>query len=64
MIDRLTGNDKEAIEQFTNLEPVARFGQAEEIADAVLWMCSRSFIWPTGLWLLTGICVIIHSIIL
>jgi hypothetical protein len=34
MIDRLTGNDKEAIEQFTNLDPVGRFGQAEEIANA------------------------------
>jgi NAD(P)-dependent dehydrogenase (short-subunit alcohol dehydrogenase family) len=48
MIDRLTGNDKEAIEQFTNLEPVGRFGQAEEIANAVLWMCSDEASFVTG----------------
>jgi NAD(P)-dependent dehydrogenase (short-subunit alcohol dehydrogenase family) len=48
MIDRLTGNDKEAIEQFTNLEPVGRFGQAEEIADAVVWMCSDGASFVTG----------------
>ncbi|MFQ3173553.1 MAG: NAD(P)-dependent dehydrogenase (short-subunit alcohol dehydrogenase family) [Flavobacterium sp.] len=48
MIDRLTGKDKEAIEQFTNLEPVGRFGQAEEIADAVVWMCSDGASFVTG----------------
>jgi NAD(P)-dependent dehydrogenase (short-subunit alcohol dehydrogenase family) len=39
MIDRLTGNDKEAIEQFTNLT-CRPFGKLEEIANAVIWMCS------------------------
>jgi NAD(P)-dependent dehydrogenase (short-subunit alcohol dehydrogenase family) len=48
MIDRLTGNDKEAIEQFTNLEPVGRFGQPEEIANAVIWMCSDGASFVTG----------------
>jgi NAD(P)-dependent dehydrogenase (short-subunit alcohol dehydrogenase family) len=48
MIDRLTGNDKEAIEQFTNLEPVGRFGQAEEIANAVIWLCSDGASFVTG----------------
>jgi NAD(P)-dependent dehydrogenase (short-subunit alcohol dehydrogenase family) len=48
MIDRLTGNDKEAIEQFTNLEPVGRFGQAEEVAEAVIWMCSDGASFVTG----------------
>ncbi|EIA07812.1 SDR family oxidoreductase [Flavobacterium frigoris] len=48
MIDRLTGNDKEAIAQFTNLEPVGRFGQAEEIANAVIWMCSDGASFVTG----------------
>jgi NAD(P)-dependent dehydrogenase (short-subunit alcohol dehydrogenase family) len=48
MIDRLTGNDKDAIEQFTNLEPVGRFGQPEEIANAVIWMCSDGASFVTG----------------
>ena len=41
MIDRLTGKKKESIEQFTALEPMARFGLAEEIANAVIWLCSE-----------------------
>jgi NAD(P)-dependent dehydrogenase (short-subunit alcohol dehydrogenase family) len=40
MMDRLTEKKKEAIEQFTALEPVGRMGQPEEIANAVVWMCS------------------------
>jgi NAD(P)-dependent dehydrogenase (short-subunit alcohol dehydrogenase family) len=48
MIDRLTGNNKEAIEQFTGLEPLARFGQPEEIATAVVWMCSDEASFLTG----------------
>jgi NAD(P)-dependent dehydrogenase (short-subunit alcohol dehydrogenase family) len=38
MMDRLTKKKKEAIEQFTALEPVGRMGQPEEIAS--VWMCS------------------------
>ncbi|TRX03462.1 SDR family oxidoreductase [Flavobacterium gawalongense] len=48
MIDRLTGKTKEAIEQFTGLEPVGRFGQPEEIANAVVWMCSDEASFVTG----------------
>jgi NAD(P)-dependent dehydrogenase (short-subunit alcohol dehydrogenase family) len=40
MMDRLTGKKERAIEQFTALEPVGRMGQPEEIANAVVWMCS------------------------
>ena len=49
MIDRLTGKKKEAIEQFTGLEPIGRFGNPEEIADAVLWLCSDEASFVTGL---------------
>ncbi len=48
MIERLTGNKKEAIEQFTALEPMARFGFAEEIAKAVIWLCSEEASFVTG----------------
>ncbi len=48
MIDRLTGKTKEAIEQFTGLEPIGRFGKPEEIANAVVWMCSDEASFVTG----------------
>lgn len=48
MIDRLTGAKKEAIDQFTKLEPVGRFGQPEEIANAVVWLCSDKASFVTG----------------
>ncbi|MBF2708527.1 SDR family oxidoreductase [Flavobacterium soyangense] len=49
MIDRLTGKKKETIEQFTNLEPIGRFGYPEEIATAVIWLCSDEASFVTGL---------------
>lgn len=49
MIDRLTGKKKETVEQFTDLEPIGRFGKPEEIADAVVWLCSDEASFVTGL---------------
>jgi NAD(P)-dependent dehydrogenase (short-subunit alcohol dehydrogenase family) len=48
MIDRLTGSNKEVVAQFTGLEPLARFGLPEEIANAVVWMCSDDASFVTG----------------
>ncbi|MFI0431098.1 SDR family oxidoreductase [Mariniflexile sp. HMF6888] len=48
MIDRITGNKKEAEEQFAAMEPIGRLGQPEEVANAVLWMCSDEASFVTG----------------
>jgi NAD(P)-dependent dehydrogenase (short-subunit alcohol dehydrogenase family) len=37
MMDRFTGGD---LQKAIDLEPVGRLGKPEEIAEAVLWMCS------------------------
>jgi NAD(P)-dependent dehydrogenase (short-subunit alcohol dehydrogenase family) len=49
MIDRLTGKKKESIDQFAGLEPVGRFGLPEEIANAVIWLCSDEASFVTGI---------------
>ena len=49
MIDRIMGNKKEAEDQFTGLKPVRQMGQHEEIANAVVWMCSDDASFVTGL---------------
>lgn len=48
MIDRLTGNKKEVEEQFEAMEPIGRLGEPEEVANAVLWMCSDEASFVTG----------------
>ncbi len=48
MIDRITGNKKEVEEQFAGMEPIGRLGQPEEVANAVLWMCSDEASFVTG----------------
>jgi len=48
MMDRITENKKEAVEQFTGLEPVGRFGLPEEIANTVVWLCSDEASFVTG----------------
>lgn len=48
MIDRLTGLDKEAEKQFVDMEPVGRMGKPEEVAEAVMWLCSDAASFVTG----------------
>lgn len=48
MIDRITGKEKEVEKQFTDMEPVGRMGNPEEVAEAVIWLCSDKAGFVTG----------------
>lgn len=48
MVDRITGKDKEVEKQFTAMEPIGRMGTPEEVAEAVLWLCSDAASFVTG----------------
>ncbi len=48
MIDRATGNNKEAEKQFEDAEPMGRLGNPEEIADTVVYLCSDAASFITG----------------
>ncbi|MFN7054059.1 glucose 1-dehydrogenase [Hyphomonas sp.] len=48
MIDRFAGTDGTAREALATGAPMARMGQPEEIAQAVLWLCSRGASYITG----------------
>lgn len=49
MIDRITGKDKEVEKQFTGMEPMGRMGDAGEVAEAVVWLCSDAASFVTGI---------------
>lgn len=48
MVDRITGKEKEVEKQFEDMEPVGRMGQPEEVAEAVIWLCSDAASFVTG----------------
>lgn len=48
MIDRLTGKEKEVEKQFIQMEPIGRMGNPEEVAEAVVWLCSDASSFVTG----------------
>lgn len=48
MIDRFTGKDKKIEKQFIDMEPIGRLGKPEEVAEAVMWLCSDASSFVTG----------------
>ncbi|MCC7441547.1 MAG: SDR family oxidoreductase [Bdellovibrionales bacterium] len=48
MIDRFTHGEAQALQQLAAGEPVGRVGSPDEIASAVLWLCSDSATFVTG----------------
>jgi NAD(P)-dependent dehydrogenase (short-subunit alcohol dehydrogenase family) len=49
MIDRITGKDKEVEKQYIGMEPIGRMGNPEEVAEAVVWLCSDAASFITGI---------------
>jgi NAD(P)-dependent dehydrogenase (short-subunit alcohol dehydrogenase family) len=48
MVDRFTGQQPDAEAALLGSEPIGRLGQPEEIADAVVWLCSPRSSFVTG----------------
>lgn len=49
MVERITGQRPGRAERMTAAEPIGRMGKPEEIAEAVVWLCSEAASFVTGL---------------
>lgn len=48
MVDRVTGKNKVVEKQYEDMEPVGRMGKPEEVAEAIIWLCSDASSFVTG----------------
>jgi len=48
MIDRFTDGEAEQREQLEAMHPVGRMGTPDEVADAIIWLCSEEASFVTG----------------
>jgi NAD(P)-dependent dehydrogenase (short-subunit alcohol dehydrogenase family) len=48
MVERSSRGDPAVLEQLTSMEPMERMGTSEEVAAAVLWLCSDEASFVTG----------------
>jgi NAD(P)-dependent dehydrogenase (short-subunit alcohol dehydrogenase family) len=48
MVERVTGGDPEVERSYAEMAPIKRMGTPEEIADAVLWLCSPAAAYVIG----------------
>jgi NAD(P)-dependent dehydrogenase (short-subunit alcohol dehydrogenase family) len=48
MFERLVGDQPEAEASLNAIEPIGRIGKPEEIAEAVVWLCSDAASFVTG----------------
>lgn len=48
MVERFVGGDPDAAASLTSREPIGRMGRPDEVAEAVLWLCSDKSSFVTG----------------
>ncbi len=48
MLDQAVGGSEEGLKQFAALEPMMRMGTPEEVAEAVVWLCSDGASFVSG----------------